>query len=165
MNDLIYCQEKHKLKYSELEEMQIIRFNKKKDLEDYLEKENLVIINNNFSEISKIINDFTDYKVYSNKIEIIFEDGIFQISTNNNIICLDSNNKVNNKDNINNNDYISKNEKNINHLIQLIRIYYFQEELIKQIKSPLSTKNNLYLLRKDKFNEYKNFFDYNKLYN
>ena len=167
MNYLIFYFEKNKANYNELmkimKEMNVLKFVKSKDFEKYLEKDSLVLIdynciyylNNYYSQKYMI------YCAFNNEIHFFLEDNekLSFISENN---ILASNNIIKEK------IYMKKiiNEKNNyqNHLIQLIKIFYFHKNFNEIINSFLPKINNdIFLINKNVMTIYKQIFNYKKL--
>ena len=161
INQLILMEEKEKLvdKYNKLNPIKIISFNNKQELLSFLENDSLVIINYNFINSFKNENPFsTQYKAQNKKIHIGFRKDDFIIPSTNNILSLNKNNEKNH--------FTILNENNKKHLIQLINIYYFQEELKEKSKlfhPSLSSEKVVYLINKQNIKKYKEFYEYNKL--
>ena len=168
-DDLIYNLEKNNyFKHPDLCPINIISPKTKEELESFLEKDSLVIVESKFcrSFTQKDISENIRYKAYNNKIEIVFNNGDFITKSNNNIISIisDDNEK-------NNNNISSVENKNLIHLKQFIKYIYFKDEINNEIKSKHKVlsineldKNIIYLVNKDIINNYKNYFDYAKLY-
>ena len=113
-NDLIYNLEKNNyFKHSDLSPINIISPETKEELESFLEKDSIVIVESKFCRAftQKEILNFIRYKTYNNKIEIFFNNESFITKSNDNIITLKPNG--NNK---HNNDLLYDNDisKNIN---------------------------------------------------
>ena len=168
-DDLIYNLEKNNyFKHSDLRSINIIFPKKKEELESFLEKGSLVIVESNFckSFTEKEMSDNLRYRAYNNKIEIVFNNGSFITKSNDNIISRISD------DNLKNNNNISSVENIIlMHLEQFIKYIYFKNQINNEIKSnhKVLQKNEIdkkiiYLVNKDIINNYKNYFDYDKLY-
>ena len=147
----------NKLKYKNLIPIKIREIKKEENLRAFLEKDSLVLINSN-SFTNNWIRYQIIYGIYDNKIYLYLDKVLF-IESNNNIISKNSNIKLLN-------DY-----SDFIHLKQLIKIFYFQKELNEKINTPYNpslkaqfSKNN-YIINKKIINNYKDFFDYKKLYN
>ena len=148
MNDLIYYLEKNKINYNELpNSINIIKLNKKEEIESDLKNESLVLIDSGFLFYFNHGNsgNLIKYNVFNNKINIYLDnDEILSFKSNNNILSL--------------NEII-----NYSHLKQLIKIFYFQ----KAIKSSIEDRSNnkqINLINNKVINIYKNIFNYKKLY-
>ena len=162
-NILIYHLEKNNYKYCDLNPIKNQSITNKKELETFLKGDSLVLINKNiffsFLQALKFFNPIK-YCTYDNKIIIqLNKNDIINISSSNNIMSLN---------NINQNSQINNNNGNLAHLKQLIKIYIFQENLSKNINSSFANITGLntipiILVNKNTMNDYKNFFDYNKL--
>ena len=168
-DDLIYNLEKNNyFKYSDLCPINIIFPETKKELESFLEKDSLVLVESNFckSFTEKEMSDNLRYRAYNNKIEIVFKNGDFIAESSDNIISRISD------DNEKNNKTISSDENKILiHLTQFIKYINFKDQINNEIKSSHKVlqkneidKNIIYLVNKDIINNYKTYFDYAKLY-
>ena len=159
MNNLIYYKEKHNFNYQELKPIKIIYFNNIADLESFVQKDSLVLINYSFcrSFNSFLSYNYTLYNANNNTIQIKLEEEILTFPSNNNIISL-----YENKDN----NYALIYEKYNIYLKQLIKIFYFQKEFKTNINSNYHTKSikNIYLINKKLIKKFKDFFEYNILY-
>jgi len=150
LNDLIYYLEHNKIKYNELSlSINNMKFNKKGDLENFLERESLVLVNSNFlycfTGYSK--EQFIQYNAFNNKIHIFLnKEEKLSFKSNDNIISL--------------NGIINYSI----HLKQLIKIFYYQKKLKSNIKEK-EANNKMYLINKNVITNYKNDFNYQKLYN
>ncbi len=157
VNDIIYHQEKYKLKYNELKPLEIYNYNTKGEFDDFLEKDSLVLIDSNIKDLFKTNNNsnyITKYIPIENKIYINIHKKEYLIYDSfNNII-------------------VSKYYFNLMHLKQLIKIFYFQEKIRNLINSPhkyiLDIKNNInsfFIINKQILDKYKKIFEYETLYN
>ena len=173
IDELIYHLEKNNIKYSLLNPIEIINFKTKSEIEAFLKKDSLIIIDSTFfSTKKKNSANYTRYYAYENKIEIPLEDGTFLAKSNDNMIQLNLIINYNNNKNdsyINPNAPASSNENlNMTHIKQLIRIFYFNQKLNEQIQSDQKTgtknKNDIYLINKNIINKYKEYFNYKTLY-
>ena len=146
-NKIIYYQENYKYNYSELEQIEIKNFKTEKEINSFLKNNSLIIINSlSFIINNSTKNNFTKYSLHEQKIELFLE----------NRITFESNNNI-----------ISKNEY-ITNLECLIEIFYFNEYLNKQLRSPplktsIKEDNNIYLISKDVINQFKKHFEYDLL--
>ena len=162
-NHLIYHLEINKYNYNDLKENGAIKyFINKKELYDYLINDSLVLIEQftkfSFLRNKLFFNKQIQYITFQNNINISLNEEL-TFKTNTNIISL--NYKNNNNNNINN--YYN----NLVHLNQLIKIFYFKEEIINNINSQHNFNNNynsIILINKIIINKYKNYFNYNVLY-
>ena len=162
-NHLIYHLEINKYNYNDLKENGAIKyFINKKELYDYLINDSLVLIEQftkfSFLRNKLFFNKQIQYITFQNNINISLNEEL-TFKTNTNIISL--NYKNNNNNNINN--YYN----NLVHLNQLIKIFYFKEEIINNINSQHNFNNHynsIILINKIIINKYKNYFNYNVLY-
>ena len=92
MNDLIYYFEKNGIKYNELFRfINIMKFNKKEEIESYLKNESLVLINDRFSSCFdiKYSDKLIKYNAFNNKIHFYLDNNeILSFKYNNNVISL-----------------------------------------------------------------------------
>ena len=167
MNYLIFYFEKNKANYDELmkimKEMNVLKFDKSKDFEKYLEKDSLVLIDYNY--IFYLNNYYSQkymkYCAFNNEIHFFLEDNekLSFISENN---ILASNNII--KEKIYMKKIINEKINNPNHLIQLIKIFYFHKNFNEIIKSSFTRANsNIFLINKNVMTIYKQIFNYKKL--
>ena len=149
LNNIIYFFELKKI----INEMNILKFNKKKDFEMYLDNDSLTLIDSNC--IRYLNNDFSQkyiiYSAFNNKIHIYLE--------NNEILTFKSNNNTISLNGIINYPI---------HLKQLIKLFYFQKNfneilLHKSFLSRSYCTKDIYLISKNIINKYKNNFKYQKL--
>ena len=134
--------------------MEIFYFNTKEEFESFLKNDSLVLIDNNFKLSFKYEgqNYITKYCAMENKIYIMNnEKEIINYNAYNNII-------------------FSNENYNLLFLNQMLKIYYFQEEINQLINSPFNNENNhiiknFYLINKYYINKYKQIIDYDILYN
>ena len=120
-------------------------------MEKYLQNDSLAIVSINFSSLfnNAYPNYFMRYKIQNNIISINFDNDILSFISNDNIISK-----------LKSNDF--------KHLNQLLRIYFFQKELKKQINIPHNISKNfeeniIYYIDKKTINKYKDYFHYNEL--
>jgi len=149
---IIYDQELYyKFNYIFFDDLKLIYFKNKEEMENYLQNDLLAIISINFISLFDKVNPnyYMRYTIQNNIISINFDNGILNFKSNDNII--------------------SKYKSNdFRHLNQLLRIYFFQKELKEQISIPhkISNKfeeNNIYLIDRNTINKYKDYFHYNEL--
>lgn len=147
-NKIIYQREENKNKFSKLKPIKIIEINEKEELESLLEMKILVILDYSFIynlvpysiHITSI-----NYKLHYNKIEFCFyNDKNLLIDTNSNIISLNKSN-------------------GLEHIKQLIRIFYFEKELqnnlnlpYEELKNNKSIPDHVYLINNKFIEKYKN---------
>ena len=153
LNELIYYKETNNI---ELKPLEVYYFNTKEEYE-CLENESLAIIDINLKDLFKIDdknNYITKYYLTENKIYFNINEKEY----------LDYNAYSNN--------IFSNANFNLIHLKQLIKLFYFQEQLNILINSPQNiidnVKNDLYtiyIVNKQMLDKYKQFFDYGTLYN
>ena len=114
INEIKYYQEKYKLKYNELKPLEIYNFCTKKEFDEFLENDSLVLIDLNIKDLFKTNNNsnyITKYISIGNKIYInIYEDKYLIYKSFNNIL-------------------FSRDNYNLMHLKQLIKIFYLQEKI------------------------------------
>ena len=149
MNNLIYNNEKNKYDFNKLfETINIRKFVKKEELEPYIEKKSLVLVDEKFIDIFDNIFSFLNiiksikYNVFNNRIHFHLDE-VLSFKSNNNIISL--------------NGII-----NYSHLKQLIKIFYFQKKIKENTQ--VRCDNNIFLINKKVISVYKNIFNYKKLY-
>ena len=150
MNDLIYYLEKNKTNYNELPiSIYLNEFNQNENLESYLKNDSLVLINSEFIFCFKSNNSgkLIEYNAFNNKIHFYLNnDEILSFKSNNNVISL--------------NEIINYSI----HLKQLIKIFFFQNEIKSNVEERYNIKK-INLISKKIINIYKNIFNYKKLYN
>ena len=163
LNNLIYQKEKYNYNYRELNSIQIISCKNKKDLESFLEKDSLVIINDIFPKSfqnSIVLSDYIKYSLNDKIINIILNNETLNFISHDNILSYE--NIINIKHNSNDN------EDNLIHVKQLIKIFYFKKELNKNINSLNKNNdinsNHIYLVSTKIMEKYKDLFEYKKLY-
>ena len=145
LNDLIYYLEKNKINYNEIPiSINIMKFCKKEEIEYYLKKDSLVLINDEFLLFFNC--DFSEklikYNAFNNKIHIYLDNNeILSFKSNNNIISLDG-------------------IINYSNIKQLINLFYFQKKFYNH---EIEAKNKVYLINKKVINAYKNLYNYKKL--
>ena len=153
LNDIIYYQEKIKFKYNDLKPFETYNPNTKEEFESYLEKESLIIINYDFRNLFDFrINEYKiKYAPINNKIYFLSEDSkeIIKYNAYKNII-------------------LSNENYNLLHFDNVIKIFYFKEEINNIINSSHKIQNNynnnkIYLVNKEVLNKYKNIFNYDYL--
>ena len=153
LNDIIFYQEQFKLKYNDLKPFETYNFNTKEEFESYLEKESLIIINYDFrNSFDFRINEYKiKYAPINNKIYFLSEDSkeIIKYNAYKNII-------------------LSNENYNLLHFDNVIKIFYFKEEINNIINSSHKIQNNynnnkIYLVNKEVLNKYKNIFNYDYL--
>jgi len=148
INDLIYHLEKNKLDYNELfRSINVRKYNKKEEIEFYLKKDSLVLIDYKFLVNFEInySNKLSKYKAFNNKIHIYLDNEILSFISNNNTISI--------------NGII-----NYSNLKQLIKIFYFQKKVKSSTIKEKNNINKFYLINKKVINTYKNAFNYKQLY-
>ena len=156
INNIIYHQEKYKNIYK-LNSLNLLKFKTFEDIEKYIKYNSIAIITSKFKNLFDKDNQ---------------ENGNYciKINNNNNIsINLNNDTKIfNTKNNIilNNENYYFKELK------QLIKIFYFQEQLIQLINKPFSEilqnendKKEIYLINKNIISNYKLHYEYKTLFN
>ena len=133
--------------------LEILKFESIEEIEKYLKYNTIVIIN------SKFINCFGQKAPKNQNIQI-------NINGNEITVNLNGNSKI---------FYLTKNFILKEEYIYLrkfeimIKIYNFNEYIIQSIKQPYSNNENkiknIFLINKDIISEYKQFFEYNKIFN
>ena len=155
INDIIDYREKNKNIYKFPMPCEIINVNKKKEFEIIINKDSLAIINQDFKNLFSFKNNdnsfIIKYDLINNQIRIIL-DQIIIFKSDNNIILVKNNNELSD-------------------LKLLIKIFFFQTKLKKIInsdyKNNLNNENNnqIIIINKKIIENYKNFFEYQKLFN
>ena len=142
-DELIYYQEKNNISNSELYNLNNICPTSVNEIENnIIENDSLVIVGNKFclTFIKKNIDNFIRYKLYNNKVEIIFNSSSFIVDSSNNIISKN----LNANNNINNNPVISSDDNNnLNHLKNFIKYIYFRGKIDDEIKSNHKVSKNV----------------------
>ena len=166
IDHLIYHIEKKNYNYKDLKMIKIKEISSLSQLCKYLQSDSLILFNEytkfSFIKNNLFFNKKIEYKLFENTINIFFDKTI-SFQSNNNIIS--NNYKL---------ESIVDTNNNLMHLNQLIKIYLFQEEIIKKINSPhcpIKNSNNnydlmnkIYLVNKTVMDSYKNYFEFDKLY-
>ena len=157
-NKIIYFQKLNNYNYN-FDELKIINCNNKAEMEKYLQNDSFVIVSKGFCSSFDLFDSkcIMRYKIHNNIISINFGQDILSFKSNDNIISKSK------KENL-----LSINISDFKHLIQLLKIYFFQKELKEKISIPHNTlKNNedniIYLIEKKTIDKYKDYFQYNKL--
>jgi len=156
-NIIIYFQELN-YKNDEMTQLRIINFKNKDEMEKYLQNDSLVIVNEEFCSSFNLINSYSfNFKIYNYIISIKFGNDILSYKITNNIISQSG------KD-----EFLSYKFNDFIHLNQLLKIYFFQKELKEIINFPhnisKNNKENIYLIGKETISKYKNYFQYDKLF-
>ena len=172
IDHIIFVQALNIKKQISLGEPKINKFHNKNQLDSYLKRNKLVLINTSLITSSVDLKNFIiNYQLYDNKVEFFFEkQEPLIIETKGIIISYDNSN--------NNNIKVIDNQYNINEIIStLIMLNKFEQNMKKKLdesKSQIngSKSNNisapfqtifLKLVNETLINEIKNIFDYQKL--
>ena len=150
INILIEHKEEYKNTHK-LNRLKILEFENKKDTEAYLKYNSFALIDSNFKiKFNSEKKDFKNINILNNKITIDI--------SNKTKMAFDSENNI-----------ITKNEYNyLKELRQLIRIFCFQEELQNlffELSKQKEIKKAYYLINSNIMLQYKEYFDYDILYN
>ena len=156
IDKIIFDKEKNN-KDKRLSSINIIKFKEKDEFESHIKMKSLALLGVNFINIFKSYNtlshlDRTSYYLYNNTIEFTFNNiSPILIKSNCNIILSDE-------------------LKGFNNLKQLIRIFYFQKDLEKNINLPHRQLeinkielNYYYLINKKLIKQYKDYYKSNQL--
>ena len=149
---LIYFSYANKRDINQLSKPEIYKFSNSEEMISFIKNKKLMIVNSSLITSSSDISTkkSTYFYLGKNTIEFIFDDGkhfIFEMKDN--VLSLKA----------------DDNEEN-QHLIQLIKIYYFKKYIINEmpgIKIKYETKE-IILIKKDIINKYLKSFDYTKLF-
>ena len=138
-NEIMNHLEKNKFKYSDLPPLEILCFKTKKELDNFLTNDSLVIIDNDFKG---------NFKLKSQESLTIY-------NLNKNQIVLNTNNDM--TFNIYKNRILSKEKLNI----------FYLKQLFKMIKCnpgiETNNNNNIYLISRKILNDFKYIFDYDRI--
>ena len=151
-NRLIYESEEKRINFKKINSIKILDIKTEKEIKSFLQNDSIVIVNKEFLQLfldEEKINRFIPIRFYAyNKTIIFFLDNIKIIFyTDDNIISKD--------------EYQNKNIKN------LIKLFYFQEEIKQKIDIPFQKNNNYYkinIVNKNLMKKYKEYYHYNQLY-
>ena len=149
INYIIYIQQINKIKNICISEPRINQFVNREQLESFLKKNILIIINTSLIKTpNNFMNKIIYFQLYNKKIEFYFQ------SQEPLIVETESN-------------FITIKNKNIEHpnLLQLSRIFYFRKYLREEIlKGPIkNVKNSMILIKKDIIDKYTKNYNYEKL--
>jgi len=148
INHIIYIQELNKKNGISLDEPKVNEYNYKTELEEYLKRNTLVILD--YSTLSlwpNLKEKGIFYYLYDNKIEFYFESkDSLVLETKDYIISKKSENNIENP-----------------HLLQLAKIFYFRRFLNSELfngHKMKSNNNSIFLIKKDIINQYLAYFNY-----
>ena len=150
---IIYIQQLNKEKKNILETPKINKYKNKNQLESFLRKNKLVVLDTSMISFwPSLLQNKIYYYLYKNKIHFYFEnqDSLI-LDIKDNII------QLKNEDNI----------ENIN-LLQLAKVFYFRKNLSREIFSEHKIKslnNSIILIKKEIIHQYLDYFDYETLNN
>jgi len=147
---IIYVQQINKIKQINLDEPKVNQFSNKNELENFLKKNKLVVINESIlSTWPKLADKKIYYYLYDNKIEFYFDINKepLILKTNDNIISM-------------------KNHIELPNLLQLTKIFYFRKFLNGEIlnKHKMTNNNSIILIKKDIIFQYLSYFKYQNLF-
>ena len=158
-NLIIYFQKCYYNNYK-FDEIKIVDFKNKEEMENHLQNDSFAIVSKEFCSLFNLINPncFLGYKIHNYIISLNFGNDIISFKSNDNIISKSK------KDNS-----LSFNIHDFKHLNQLLKIYFFQKELKEKINIPHNSsknneENNIYLIDKKEINKYKEYFQYNEIF-
>ena len=156
---IINNEEKNRKIKNNLNKLETKGFQTKSEIEQYLQKNSLIIVKYSFLQCFNRdynVNDLLLYKIYNNKIEIVFSKG-------NNLIVQSESNIIKLKESAIDLQRDESNSVKI-HLKTLIKIYSFQKLIESRLNSEFNQKNNqknkIFFINKNWMNQYKNFFNY-----
>ena len=150
IDHIIYIQQCNKLNRIFLDEPKVYQFSDKTELENFLKKKKLVIIDVSIlSPWAKLTDKKIYYYLYNNKIEFYFDVNKepLILKTNDNIISM-------------------KNNIEYPNLLQLTKIFYFRKFLDGEISNghKMTNNNSIILIKKDIINQYLSYFNYLNLF-
>ena len=151
INHIIYIQQCNKLNGFYLKEPEVNKFTSKEELEAFLKRKKLVIIDVSILSFwQNLENKKIYYYLYDNKIEFYFAQNKepLILPTKDNIITI--NNKIN---------------LEYPNLLQLIKIFYFRKFINREILNEHKMKNNnsIILIKNDIIIQYLSYFNYQNL--
>ena len=176
---LIYIFEEKKLNYIELSEIKNKELKEKQKIEEFLQKNSLVLVNNEFISSFKENSNLTEinYNLYESTIEIdLGSNDSLKFQTDNNIILSSNSDSKGNEDTTNtqNSSSINQNDNKLpesqdnkfakNILTILLNLYLGEKEFFDKVEN---SKNNINksisdysLVNSDMLSQFKQFFSY-----
>ena len=155
-NKIIYFEEKNKKNKLNIPKILIKNFDNDKDMLDYLTNNSLVLVNRYFIINFDNYNENYFYCTTSkNNLKLNIRDLVIDFNSENNILSIKKINIYSASDNYNLMQILWK---------PIIMFFYFNEEIINQIKSQYNQKNNennrVYYINKKSMHKYKDLYNY-----
>ena len=154
---IIYLDESNKIIPYDSDEIMVKNFKNKNDIYNFLKRNSLALVPHTFLNNFKYKGlNHISYTITRNNFEFQIGPDKINIKSTNNIISLNSNNIIQN-----NPDLLHI------HLKILLNFYYFKKEIISKINSnydrEINLGNQIYYIKKEFIDNYKNFFEYSLL--